>query len=110
MAFNPAPTSIWSGYTSDGTNISIPIAALQGLTVAEADTVTGDWRAICLSFCATLYQHYYSLAIADRPQAMVAMTPFPQAITSGDFAGDFKITYQFAFYGTIETPDISPEP
>lgn len=43
---NYVPTNMWPGYTSDGTNITIPIAEIPGLSVAEANAVTGDWRDV----------------------------------------------------------------
>lgn len=36
------PTQLWNGYTSDGTNITIPIASLSKLTVANANANTGN--------------------------------------------------------------------
>lgn len=110
MAFNPAPTSIWPSYTSDGTNITIPIAALDGLTAAQANATTGDWRAIAVSFADTLQRHYFELADADKPTALIVMTPFPQAVTSGDFAGTYRTQYQMTCYGTVATPTIADEP
>ena len=40
------PKDLFLGYESDGTSITIPIASVIGLTAAEADTVTGDWREV----------------------------------------------------------------
>jgi len=110
MAFNKAPTTIFPGYTSDGTNITIPIAALSGLTVAEAHTTTGDWRSILLSLCHTTYTYYYGLATADRPTAFVTRPPVQIPISSGTFEGDIKITYSFDFYSTLCPPDVVNEP
>jgi hypothetical protein len=110
MAFNPAPTSLWPSYTSDGTNITIPIAALDGLTSAEAHTTTGDWRSIMLSICSTAYRHYAELATADRPVAFVATMPTTTPVSSGSLAGTFKTTYPFIFYNEYTTPDVADEP
>lgn len=110
MAFVKAPTSLWPNYTSDGTNITIPIAALDGLTSAEAHTTTGDWRSIMLSICSTAYRHYSELAAADRPVAFVATMPVPVAVSSGSLAGTYKTTYPFIFYNDYATPDVADEP
>lgn len=110
MAFNKAPTSIWPSYSSDGTNITIPIAALDGLTAAEANASTGDWREIALAFSHTLYRHYYGLAAADRPDGFVTTPPRHIPITSGDFEGGFRITYSLDFYTSGCTPDMMDEP
>lgn len=110
MAFNKSPTTLWPSYSSDGTNITIPIAALDGLTAAEADAVTGDWRSIVLAFCATAYRYYSELATADRPTAFVASPPTQYPVTSGDLAGTFKATYSFEFYNVYCTPNVADEP
>lgn len=110
MAFNKAPTSLWPSYTSDGTNITIPIAALDGLTAAEAHTTTGDLRSIMLAMCSTAYRHYSELATADRPVAFTASAPSIAAITSGTLDGTFKTTYSFIFHNAYATPNVADEP
>lgn len=44
--YRSPPVSICSGYTFDGTSITIPLACLPGLTALEADAVSGDWGDI----------------------------------------------------------------
>lgn len=110
MAFNKAPTTLFPGYTSDGTNLTIPIAALDGLTAAEANTTTGDWRSIVLSLCTTVYRHYYALASADRPTAFTTRPPTTIPISSGSFEGSIKLVYSFDFYSTMCPPDVVDEP
>lgn len=48
------PVNIWPGYAFDGVNITLPIAELPGLSVDEADTVTGDWRDVFQSILLSL--------------------------------------------------------
>jgi|APFre7841882724_1041349.scaffolds.fasta_scaffold07424_1 hypothetical protein len=110
MAFNPAPTSIWPSYTSDGTNITIPIAALDGLTAAEAHATTGDWRSIMLALCSTAYRHYSDLLAADRPAMFSASMPTISPVTSGTLAGTFRTTYAFVFNNEYCVPDVADEP
>ena len=110
MAFNKAPTSLWPSYTSDGTNITIPIAALDGLTSAEAHTSTGDWRSIMLAICSTAYRHYSELATADKPTMFTASMPTISPVSSGTLAGTFKTTYGFIFNNEYCTPDVADEP
>ena len=110
MAFVKAPTSLWPSYTSDGTNITIPIAALDGLTAAEADTTTGDWRSIMLSVSSTAYRHYSELATANKPTMFTALMPTVTPISSGTLAGTFKTTYSFIFNNEYCTPDVADEP
>lgn len=110
MAFNKAPTELFPGYSSDGTNITIPIADLLGLTAANAHTTTGDWRAIMLALCATAYATYEDLADADKPAAFKPYPPTQAAITAGAMAGSFRQTYQIDFYNVFATPNIADEP
>jgi hypothetical protein len=110
MAFNDAPTTLWPSYTSDGTNITIPIAALDGLTDAEAHTSTGDWRSIMLAICSTAYRHYSELLTADKPTMFIASMPTITPVSSGTLAGTFKTTYSFVFYNEYCVPDVADEP
>jgi hypothetical protein len=110
MAFNDAPTTLWPGYTSDGTDITIPIAALDGLTDAEAHTSTGDWRSIMLAICSTAYRHYSGLATAERPVMFTASMPTISPVTSGMLAGTFRTTYSYVFQNEYCTPEVHDEP
>ena len=110
MAFNDAPTTLWPSYTSDGTNITIPIAALDGLTVAEADATTGDWRSIMLAICSTAYRHYSELAAENKPTMFTASMPTISPVSSGTLAGTFKTTYSYVFYNEYCVPDVADEP
>lgn len=110
MAFNKAPTALFSGYTSDGTNITIPLADIPGLTAAEAHTSTGDWRNIFLSLCHTVLTHYDSLATADRPVAFIADMPTVGRVRSGDLAGALRQVYSFDFYNELPLTDVVDEP
>lgn len=110
MAFNPAPTSLWAGYVYANDTLSIPLANLDGLTAAEANATTGDWRAIAQALLVTLYNHYNGLATADKPAAMTVSTPSVQAVSSGDFAGTVKATYSASFYLTLDGAVVSDEP
>jgi hypothetical protein len=110
MAFNKAPTELFPGYTSNGTDITIPIASILGLTSAEADAATGDLRSIFLSLCATAFNHYNGLATADRPQAFRAVPPTQYPVTSGALVGTYRQTYAFEFYNVFTMPDVADEP
>ena len=110
MAFNPAPTALWTGYTYADDKLSIPLAALDGLTADEANATTGDWRAIAQALQVTLYNHYNGLAAADKPTALVVSTPSVQAVTSGDFSGTVKATYSTSFYLNFDGAVVADEP
>lgn len=110
MAFNKAPTELFASYTSDGTNITIPIASITGLTVGQAHTTTGDWRAIMQAIETTVFNHYNGLATADKPLAFISKAPTQYPVTSGSFAGNFRITYSCDIYSSLGTPTVADEP
>ena len=110
MAFVKAPTSMWPGYTSNGTTISIPISVLEGLTAAEAHTTDGDWRNIMLAICSTAYSHYKNLPTEDRPTAFQAGAPQITAVTSGLLDGTFRTIYSFTFLNDYAVPNVADEP
>ena len=103
MAFNPAPTAVWPGYTSNGTRITIPLADIDGLTAAQADADTGDWRAIVVAICEQLWAYQEALEEADKPVATVIAEPLEQTIFNQD-----RITYEFDFYNVKESPSLLP--
>lgn len=67
MAFDPAPSSLFSSWSEDGTDITVPIASITGLTANEADGTTGDWRSILGRILDHSYNYREGLASADKP-------------------------------------------
>jgi len=67
MAFNPAPTQLISGWSENGTDVTFPLASVPGLTAANSDASTGDWRDVVLFLVEQIYNHYNGLATADKP-------------------------------------------
>lgn len=68
MAFDKSINALFSGATSDGTDLTIPIAAITGLQSSDVDATTGDWRELVFNILNHVNSYYYSLDIADRPQ------------------------------------------
>lgn len=69
------PEELFPGYSSDGTSIIIPIAALPGLSVSEADAVTGSWLDIMQSIMlraddALNEAHPINSMAQNRPQTI----------------------------------------
>lgn len=98
MAFAPAPTGLFPSYTYSDSTLHIPLAALDGLTAAEANATTGDWRAIAQAFMYTVQRYYDDLATADKPLAFVPAAPVSQVMTYGDFIGKLQVTMSAAWY------------
>jgi hypothetical protein len=64
-----APVRWMPGYTSDGTSITIPIAALgENITAAEANAVTGDWREILQAVLVKTNEYHRSLSPTELKQ------------------------------------------
>ncbi len=95
MSFSKVPTDWIANWSSDGTDITIPIATLAELTAAEAHTTTGDIRDIVFAFVEHFWDQYNAKASADRPAKMkVSKTAVYNATYD-------KLTSRYMF--TIET-------
>ena len=70
---NIRPTNIFSGYTADGTALTIPYTAIPGLTSAEAHGTTGDARELIRLILEKYFTTIQALPAADRP-AFMSMT------------------------------------
>jgi hypothetical protein len=70
MSFIASPNVYFTGWLSNGTDITLPIASVDGLTVPNADPVTGDIRQVMFSMCEQVYGIWYALATADKSTKM----------------------------------------
>jgi hypothetical protein len=87
MAFNPAPTQLIPSISEDGTTLSFPLASVPGLTAANCDATTGDWRDIVLFFVENVFNHYAGLAAANKPGRL--------SITRQRVDGQTSMRYQY---------------
>jgi hypothetical protein len=110
MAYNKAPTATLPGYTSDGTNITIPIASLLGLTAAEANATTGDAREVALAFIRTYKAKQQSLAVADKPATMSVRVVNQSYVSAGNLANSVMVTYELQFYVEEGLANVIAEP
>ena len=74
------PIDLFPNMTSDGTNITIPLSDLQGLTASEANPTTGDGRELARILVNTIVSKYLALPQAERPTRFVATKANPQGI------------------------------
>jgi hypothetical protein len=90
---NIRPTTIFGGYTADGTGLTIPFSAIPGLTAAEAHPTTGDAREIIRLILEKYFIAIQALPVADRPISM--------SINRGSLVGLDSVTvrrsYQLSF-------------
>ena len=104
MAVNVQPSVWFANWTSDGTDITVPIASFPEMTADEADPTTGDIRRVWYAMTAQLYAHWLSLATLDRPTKMVITKS--QALSGSTLVESFTVT----FYSEILSQEVLDEP
>ena len=105
MAFNPLPQTWIPNWTSDGTNITVPIASFPQMTAAEASTSTGDIRKVMFAIVDQLVNAYNAKALADRPAKMI---PY-RTSTTDNITGEVTNTYVQTFKLTVSAIAVEPE-
>lgn len=84
----PLPTDIFEGYTFDGTNLIIPLAALQeagspgvGLTAAEASETTGNGGRLIVELVKKASKKINALTSDKKPVNVKIVEPPPSAVS-----------------------------
>lgn len=108
MAVDLKPTAIFPSWSFDGTTITIDRTDLFELTASACDPVTGDARAVALSFLKTAHDRYYEMA--ERPQAVIMRYDPGTFMTYGDFIEHVKAQFRLTFYVTFPEETIADEP
>lgn len=101
MAINLGPSGWFDNWSSDGTNITLPIASLPGLDVLDAGAASGDIREVALAWSERLHTVYFDLPTADRPTKMTVAKSV-SAISNGT-----QIRSQFTFTFVTEITEQS---
>ena len=109
MAYSQLPTDLFAGMSEDGTDLTIPLASVPGLSAAEADAVTGDPKEIARAMVERVFQWYSGLASVDQPVAFTAAKAVSLQ-TSGDMAGKHRNTYTIVVYTEVADENAAPEP
>jgi hypothetical protein len=99
-----APRSVFYEYEFDGTSLSIPIADLIGLSVAEADAVTGDWRDIFKALLLSSTEYHYRFQWSIQPKTY---EPFFKDLYHSDASTSYS---QIKFVVNMGEPNVAPEP
>ena len=105
MAYSAVPTVYIASYSSDGTDMTLPIATFDELTSAEAHTTTGDMRKIMYAICVELYTNVQALAAADRPTKWL----LTKHSSTNDATGVVTVTYTHQFLTTVGTQEVTSE-
>lgn len=93
MAYSKTPTAHWSGYSSDGTNMTLPLAAFPQISTAEAHTSTGDHRNILYGILHQAYADYNAAETADKPTKMTVR----KSTSVNDATGVTTVTFSLEF-------------
>lgn len=106
MAFSKVPTVMIANYSSDGTNMTLPIASFAQLLADEAHTTTGDNRKMLFAFIERFWQWYNGLAVADRPTKVT----IARSSSTNDQTGVVRRTYTFTFDTEVSGIEVADEP
>jgi hypothetical protein len=100
------PTDILPNYSSDGTNITIPLTDLAGLATAEANATTGDGRKVAFELVKTIHENLQALADEDKPAQFLTSESTP----TGQGPSEVRKSYTFTFDVNISAVDVADEP
>lgn len=98
MSYSKVPTDTFPGYSSDGTNITIPLAALPGLTSAEAHTSTGDARKIVKAILDKALAVQNAAEAADQSARMV-LSKAPSLLDENTVQHGYSANFQIDISG-----------
>ncbi|MEG5045965.1 hypothetical protein [Microcoleus sp. B4-C1] len=105
-----APAEIFTGYTSDGVNLTIPLAALPGLTAAEADPTTGNVMEVSRQIVDRLHSGITALAPEAKPTKATVTKPNPSIATGvGVTPGTLRQGYSLTFDLTPTALELASE-
>ena len=104
MAWSAVPTDYMADWSSDETDITLPIASLPELTAAEADPVSGDIRDIMYAFINQWYAVWNALPTADRSNKLTL-----NKTMSGTSTGLIQHQYIFTFLLAPTGLNVAPE-
>ena len=93
-----APDELFDGYSFANNTISIPLAALPGLTAAEADAATGNGMEVLRQIVDASQVAIAGLAPTARPTKGTISKPNPSIANGQNVApGTLRQTYTLTF-------------
>lgn len=105
-----SPSSMLSGWASDGSTVSFPIASVSGLTAALADPITGDAREVVWRMVSHFFEWHNGQVVAGTyPQAITAKLAPGTFKTSAPFNGRQKMDLTFTAYVAFPDMDVAAE-
>lgn len=96
MPFDSAPTNLYPAYTADGTALNIPLADA-GLTAAQANTATGDSRAVLRGILDSAFTRIQALPAADRPKKMTITKGQPAVVGNNVLRQTYTVSFDTTY-------------
>lgn len=87
------PTQLFPGYTSDGTNLTIPLASMPKLTAANAHPATGNAADVLWALIDAALDNLNALAPEAKPTKMTLTKTNPTVVPGGNGA----VNQQYSF-------------
>ena len=104
------PAEIFPGYASDGTTITIPLAALPGLAAAEAHPTTGNGMEVLRQILDKTQGYVAGLAPTSKPTKATITKGNPAIATGvGVVPGTLRQGYAVAFDLTPTALELASE-
>lgn len=100
MSFQKEPTQMFAGMSEDGTDITLPLAAVPQITATEADAVGGDLRKVAYGLCHQMHAHIDGLDEADKPSKFRV----------NEIRSAAQVKYEFTFDLTPSQYEVADEP
>lgn len=94
------PATLFPNLTSDGTDITIPITDLPGLTAAEVDPATGNGSELLRIILETAYNKIEALDTNSRPTQLQWSKPPAQGIAAGVNRQNYTFGFNYAVDAT----------
>ena len=92
-AFDASPTNWIAGYTSDGTNMVIPIASLPYLDAGQCSAATGDVRQIVFAMQEAVYQKWLTIPATNRSRRV--------SVNRSSSVFSNRITYSYYYQADV---------
>lgn len=102
------PTDIFSGYTADGTALTIPYTALPGLTSAEAHASTGDAREVLRIILEKYFTAIEAMPLNERPVSMTMSRGNLIGLTASTVRRSYSISFEESVGATATSIKAEP--
>lgn len=102
-----SPSTLFSSWSEDGNNITVPIASWPGLTADTADAVTGDARKVIVGFQQQAFAWYN--ALENKPESVTVEYVPGRFQTFGAFSGKQKVEFKITAYLTYPSGVLADE-